>query len=138
MDIPDKSSSSSSRLVQDVWDVYRDELGVVPDDVVLALRHAVSRSAVDDFGSIWSSNAEAGLFRAYALAGGPTNAGRSAFLGRGLLRIRSRRLEAELLEVRVLARCIGLVMVMMYMCVAPSTLLTLLLLLYSFVDISSL
>ena len=35
-------------------------------------------------------NAEAGLFRAYALAGGPTAAGRSAFLGRGLLRIRNR------------------------------------------------
>ena len=31
-------------------------------------------------------------FRAYALAGGPTAAGRSAFLGRGLLRIRNRRL----------------------------------------------
>ena len=67
-------------------------LGVVPDDVVLALRDAVSRSAVDDFWSIWSSNAEAGLFRAYALAGGPIAAGSSAFLGRGLLRIRSRRL----------------------------------------------
>ena len=92
LDIPGKSSSSSSRLIQDVWDVYRDELGVVPNDVVLALRDAVSRSAVDDFWSIWSSNTEAGSFRAYALAGGPTNAGRSAFLGRGLLRIRSRRL----------------------------------------------
>ena len=92
LDIPDKSSSSSSRLVQDVCDVYRDELGVVPNDVVLALRDAVSRSAVDDFWSIWNSNAEAGLFRAYSLAGGPTAAGSSAFLGRSLLRIRSRRL----------------------------------------------
>ena len=92
LDIPDKTSSSSSRIVQDVWDVYRDELGVVPDDVVLALRDAVSRSSVDDFWSIWSSNAEAGLFRAYTLAGGPTAAGSSAFLGRGLLRIRGRRL----------------------------------------------
>ena len=35
---------------------------------------------------------QAGLFRAYALGGGPTAAGSSAFLGRGLLRIRSRRL----------------------------------------------
>ena len=43
LDIPDRSSSSSSRLVQDVWDVYRDELGVVPDDVVLALGDAASR-----------------------------------------------------------------------------------------------
>ena len=92
LDIPDRSSSSSSRLVQDVWDVYRDELGVVPNDVVLALRDAVTRSAVDDFWSIWSSFAEAGLFRASSLAGGPTTAGSSAFLGRGQLRIRSRLL----------------------------------------------
>ena len=92
LDTPDRSSSSSSRIVQDVWDVYRDVLGVVPDEVVGALRDAASRSAVDDFWSIWSQNAEAGLFRAYELAGGPTAAGRSAFLGRGLLRIRNRRL----------------------------------------------
>ena len=52
----------------------------------------ISLRSVDDFWSIGSSNAEAGLFRAYALAGGPTNAGSSAFLRRGLLRIRSRRL----------------------------------------------
>ena len=58
----DRSSSSSSRVVQDVWDVYRDVLGSVPEDVVLALRDAASRSAIDDFWSIWSKNAEAGLF----------------------------------------------------------------------------
>ena len=81
-----RSSSSSSRVVQDVWDVYRDELEVVPDDVVLALRDAASRSSVDDCWSIWSRSAVDGLFRAYSRAGGPT------FLGRGLLRIRSRRL----------------------------------------------
>ena len=65
---------------------------MVPGDVILALKDAVSRSSVDDFWSICSSGAEAGLFRAYSLAGGPTDAGSSAFLGRGLLRIRSRRL----------------------------------------------
>ena len=53
-----------TRVVQDVWDVYRDELGVVPEEVVHALRDAVSRSSVDDFLSIWSRSAEAGLFRA--------------------------------------------------------------------------
>ena len=63
------------------------------NDVVLAFRDVVSKFVVDDFWFIWSSNAEAGLFRAYALAGSPTNnAGRSAFLGKGLSRIRSRRL----------------------------------------------
>ena len=92
LDTPDWSSSSSSRIVQDVWDVYRDVLAVVPDDVVRSLRDAASRSAVGDFWSIWSKSAEAGLFRAYTLAGGPIAAGNSAFLGRGFLRIRGRRL----------------------------------------------
>ena len=64
LDTPDRSSSSSSRNVQDVWDVYRDVLGVVPEEVVRALRDAASRSSVDDFWVIWSKNAEAGLFRA--------------------------------------------------------------------------
>ena len=95
MDTPDRSSSSSSRTVQDVWDVYRDVLGVVPEEVVRALRDAASRSSVDDFWVIWSKNAEAGLFRAYTLAGGPIAAGNSAFLGRGFLRIRSRRLGGQ-------------------------------------------
>ena len=53
IDTPDRSSSSVSRAVQDAWDVYRDELGAVPPDVVLALRDAVSRSSVDDCWSIW-------------------------------------------------------------------------------------
>ena len=52
----------------------------------------MSRSCVDDCWTIWSKSAEAGLFRACCGAGGPTEAGSSAFLGRGLLRIRIRRL----------------------------------------------
>ena len=99
-DTPDRTSSAVSRAVQDVWDVKRDDLGTVPPDVVLALRDAVSRSNVDDFWSIWSKSAEAGLFRAYALAGGPTAAGSSAFLGRGLLRIRSWRLGGRTVDGR--------------------------------------
>ena len=87
----DRSSLSSSRVVQDVWDVKKDDLGVVPEEVVMALRDAASGSSVDDFWTIWSRIAELGLFRAYSKAGGPVVAGSSAFLGRGLLRIRSRR-----------------------------------------------
>ena len=64
LDTPDRSSTSSTRVVQDVWDFHRVELGVVPEDVVIALMDAVSRSSVDDFWSIWSRSAEAGLFRA--------------------------------------------------------------------------
>ena len=65
---------------------------MVPDEVVRSLRNAASRSAVDDFWSIWSKNAEAGLFRAYTLAGGPVTGDSSVFLGRRSLRIRHRRL----------------------------------------------
>ena len=36
-DIPDRSSSFSSRVVQDVCDVYRHALGLVPAEVVIAL-----------------------------------------------------------------------------------------------------
>ena len=95
LDTLDRSSSSSSRAVQDVWDVYRDVLGVVPEQVIHALRDAASRSSVDDFWSIWSKSAEAGLLHAYTLAGGPIAAGSSAFLGRGFLRIRRRRLGGQ-------------------------------------------
>ena len=45
LDTPDRSSSSSSRVVQDVWDVYRDVL----DEVVRSLRDAATRTAIDDF-----------------------------------------------------------------------------------------
>ena len=76
LDTPDRSSSSAARNVQDVWDIYRDELGQVPGDVV----------------AIWCKSAEEGLFHSYSEAGGPTEAGNSAFPGRGLLRIRNRRL----------------------------------------------
>ena len=89
LDTPDRSSTSSTRVVQDVWDVYRDELGVVPDEVVLALRDVASRSSVGDFLFIWSRSAELGLFRAYSKAGGTTQAGSSAFFGSGLLRMQT-------------------------------------------------
>lgn len=46
IDTPDGSSSSASRAVQDAWDIYREELEVVPPDVVLAIRDAVAGSSV--------------------------------------------------------------------------------------------
>ena len=92
IDTPDRSSSSVSVLFRMPGMCKRDELGVVPLGVVVALRDAVSRSPVDHFWSIWSENAEAGLFGAYCRAGGPTAAGSLAFLGRSLLRICSRYL----------------------------------------------
>ena len=47
---------------------------------------------MDDFWTIWSKSAEAGLDRAYCRESGPTEAGSSAFMERSLLRIRGRRL----------------------------------------------
>ena len=86
---------------------------MVPEEVVLALRGAVSRSSVDGFWSIWSRNAEAGLFRAYSLklevllklAALP-------FLAEVCYGFVTGVGEAELLAVRVLAGCIVLAMVM--------------------------
>ena len=82
--------------------MYREELGTV-----LALGDAVSRSSVDDFWSIWSKSAEAGLFRVYCRAGGPTAAGSSALKGRGLQRIRTRRLGGRAVGGRGSSRLYG-------------------------------
>ena len=68
---------------------------MVPHEVVLALRDAASKSSVDDFWFTWGRHAEAVLFRTCSRAGGPTEAGCAASLGRGLLRIRSRRLRGR-------------------------------------------
>ena len=87
IDTRDKSSFSLSCAVLDAWDIYREELGVVPPDVVLAQRDALGRSDVDGFWTIWSTAAEAGLFNAYCRAGGPTAAGSAAFLGSGASRL---------------------------------------------------
>ena len=70
IDTPDRPSSSSSiRTVQDAWDVYKEELGVVPPDLVLTLRNEYDRSDVNVFWKAWSKGAEEGLFRAYCRAG---------------------------------------------------------------------
>ena len=45
IDTPDRSSSFSSssiRTVQDAWDIYREELGEVPPDLVLTLGVSIS------------------------------------------------------------------------------------------------
>ena len=104
--------------------MYRDELGVVPPDVVLALRDAVSRSCVDDFWTISSKSAEAGLFGTYCRAGGPTEAGSSAFMENACYVFVVGVLEAELLVAVVLADCVGSATVMRLMFNLPSTLLT--------------
>ena len=75
----------AAKVVQGVWDVYREELEAVPPDLVPALWSAFHRSCVDEFWSVWSVGAEAGLLWAYQRAGSPVSC-------RGNLQIRRRRL----------------------------------------------
>ena len=118
LDTPDRSSSSSTRIVQDVWDIYRDELGVVPEEVVLALRDAASRSSVDDFWSVWSRNAEFGFFGLIPMLEVPLLLAALPFLVEVCYGFVAGVWEAELLAAGVLEGCIGLAR----MCIVPSTL----------------
>ena len=81
IDTPDRSSSSTSEVVQDIWDVYREEMGTVPP---LALRSAIDANCIDRFRSVWSASAEAKFLGAYRRAGGPITSGIRAFLRRGV------------------------------------------------------
>ena len=44
VDTPDKSASSASKAVQDICDIYGEELGAVPPDLILALRSAFDKN----------------------------------------------------------------------------------------------
>ena len=90
IDTRDRSSSSSTRAVQDAWDIFWEELGVVPPDLILTLRNEYGRSDVDGFWIAWSKGAEEGLFRAYRRAGGPVEV--DAFFGWSAVRVCRRRL----------------------------------------------
>ena len=118
LDTPDRSFSSATRVVQDVWDVYRDELGVVLGEVVLALRNAVSRSSVDDFWTIWSESAEERIYF------GPTLelVAVLPFLVEVCYVFVTGVWEAGLLVAGDLVGCIGPVRVMRLMCIVLSTL----------------
>ena len=118
IDTPDRSSSSSSRAVQDAWDIYREELGVLPHDLILTLRNEYGGSDVDGFWISWSKGAEEGLFRAYCRAGGLTATGVDAFFCRGAVRIRRRRLGGKSVgggRVLVIVGCTASVTVMWLM-----------------------
>ena len=91
MNSPDRSASSTSKVVQAIWDTYREELGTVPPDLKLALRSAFDRNCVDEFRNVWGG-AEAGVLRSCQRPGGPVSSGLQAFIGRGTLQIRRRRL----------------------------------------------
>ena len=49
MDLLDRSSSSSSEVVQDTREKYREELGAVQPDLIQAFRSASDKNSVDEF-----------------------------------------------------------------------------------------
>ena len=134
LDTPDRSSSSSSRIVQDVRDIYRDVLGVVPDDVVLALRDAASRSAALGVKMLRQVYLGHMLLLAVLLL-----LAALPFLEEVCYVFVAGVWEAELLVAWLLAGCIGSVMVMRLISTVLSSLSTLLFLpCYSFVGVSNL
>ena len=95
IDTPDRSSSSVSRAVQDAWDVKREgNLGLYLLMLCLHLGMRFPGLVLMMFGRSGARMLRHD-FSLYCKAGGPTAAGSSAFLGRGLLRVRSRRLSGR-------------------------------------------
>ena len=68
---PDRSRSSPSHEVQNIWDVYIQEVGFVPFAVREQLFRLCNSPDVDSSWLLWSREAEASLARAYLSAGGP-------------------------------------------------------------------
>ena len=89
---PNRSRSSTSREVQDIWDVYIREVGFVPFAIREQLFRLCNSPDVDSSWLLWSREAEASLARAYLSAGGPSLSGPSSYVGRGSLSIYSMRL----------------------------------------------
>ena len=71
LDCPDRSRSSQTLVVRDIWDVYNREVGFVPLEVRTNLFRLCNSSDVDSSWLLWSREAEASLSRAYLAAGGP-------------------------------------------------------------------
>ena len=124
LDTPDRSSSSAARAVQDVWDVCRDELGQVPGDVVLALRDAVSRSAVDDFWLFGVGVLRRVYFGLILLPEVLLKLAALPFLVEVCYGFVAGVWEAKLLAARDPVGCIGPAMVMRWMCIVLSSSLT--------------
>ena len=89
---PDRSRSSTSREVQDIWDVYIREVGFVPFAIREQLFRLCNSPDVDSSWLLWSRGAEASLARAYLSAGGPPLSNPSSYVGRGSLSIYAMRL----------------------------------------------
>ena len=89
---PDRSRSSASQEVRDIWDVYIREVGFAPFAVREHLFRLCNSSDVNSSWLHWSREAEASLACAYLSAGGPPLSGPSSYVGRGSLSVYSMRL----------------------------------------------
>ena len=89
---PDRSRSSKSQEVQNIWDVYIREVGFVLFAVREQLFRLCNSPDVDSSWLLWSREAEASLARAYLSAGGPPLSNPSSYVGRSSLSICSMRL----------------------------------------------
>ena len=87
LDTPDRFSSSAARVVQDVCDVFRDQLKL---DLLLGMLSLGLLLMI--FGLSGVEMMRRVCFGLTLRLEVPLKAGSSAFLGRGLLRIRNRRL----------------------------------------------
>ena len=83
LDCLDRSRSSQSREVQNIWDVYIQEVGLVPCEVREKLFTLCNSPNLDAPWLLWSREAEASLARAYLSAGGPLLSNPSSYVGRG-------------------------------------------------------
>ena len=92
LNCPDRSRSSSTSVVRDIWDVYIREVGFVPLEVRTNLFRLCNSSNVDSSGLLWSLEAEASLSRASLAAGGPPLSNPGSYVGRGSLSICTMRL----------------------------------------------
>ena len=92
LDCPDRSRSSPTSVVRDIWNVYIREVGFVPLEVRTNLFRLCNSSDVDSSWLLWSREAEASLSRAYLAAGGPPLSTPGSYVGRGSLSICTMRL----------------------------------------------
>ena len=87
----DRTRSSSSEMVKNIWDVYLQQLSSMPTRVREQLRQTCDSNDEDAAWRLWSCEAEACLIRAHQAAGRPALA-RADSIGRGKLSLCDRRL----------------------------------------------
>ena len=92
VECPDRSRRSPSPAVQNIWDVYIQEVSFVPREVREQLFTVCDTTDVDASWRIWSREVEASLARACLTAGFPALSNPGSYVGRSQLSLRTKRL----------------------------------------------